>query len=287
MHRAARAPAHAQAAAKRTERPLEIDLAELFKLDTSRAGPGVLPQSTCCRGAHRGGAAQAGRRRRQAGLSRSRDYCERLNWIAPHPGCRRRCSGFRRGTKRGRQPLLLQAARTARSGSCGSRGSIPPSSRRASSSLLGEIERGAKAEAMRELEIPHAMREAALTNLRSKTFDAKQYSARVLRRISVALGQDPGPVNATSVTIEHILPRGYAQKSGWRQHFPSKKVGSGPLPQARQSDVPDGSRESGADTLDWGDKRPDLRALEARAGKSPRPPLSTGRRNRSRTGPRT
>jgi hypothetical protein len=109
---------------------------------------------------------------------------------------------------------------------------------------------------MRELEIPHAMREAALTNLRSKTFDAKQYSARVLRRISVALGQDPGPVNATSVTVEHILPRGYAQKSGWRRHFPSKKVVQAHSHKLGNLTFLTAADNQTADTLDWQDKRP-------------------------------
>src|SRR5262249_23109264 len=120
----------------------------------------------------------------------------------------------------------------------------------------GEVERGVKPEAMRELEISRAIRDAALTNLRSKTFDAKHYSARVLRRISVALGQDPGPVNATAVTIEHILPKGIAQKSGWRKQFPTKKMVQSHAHKLGNLTFLTAADNQAADTLDWSEKRP-------------------------------
>lgn len=62
---------------------------------------------------------------------------------------------------------------------------------------------------------------AAVSNLRSRTFEVKRYSDLVLRRISLELGQDPGPLDPEGVTIEHILPRNPAVGSEWWQHFRS------------------------------------------------------------------
>lgn len=124
--------------------------------------------------------------------------------------------------------------------------------------LAGEIDRGTPASRMQELEITARLRDAAVFNLRSASFDAKHYASRVLRRISITLGQDPGPVDRDTVTVEHILPRGFSTKSGWRTHFPSRdavhnyshRLGNLTFlaPQCNQK----------ADTLDWEEKRPIL-----------------------------
>lgn len=90
--------------------------------------------------------------------------------------------------------------------------------------LLGEIERGKPVSSMGELEVTAEMREKALANLRSPSFDAKHFCARVLRRISIAMGEDPGPVSRDRLTIEHLLPRAFAPRSGWRTHFPSHRA---------------------------------------------------------------
>lgn len=124
--------------------------------------------------------------------------------------------------------------------------------------LAGEIDRGTPASRMQELEITPRLRDAAVFNLRSASFDAKHYASRVLRRISITLGQDPGPVDRDTVTVEHILPRGFSTKSGWRTHFPSRdavhlyshRLGNLTFlaPACNQK----------ADTLDWEAKRPIL-----------------------------
>jgi hypothetical protein len=124
--------------------------------------------------------------------------------------------------------------------------------------LLGEIDRIGAVEQMRALDVTHELREKAIANLRSPSFDAKHYSGRVLRRISIALGQDPGPVDPQAVTIEHVLPRGYAQRSGWRSAFPtaqSVKLYSHRLGNLTFLSPTENQR---ADTLDWNAKRPIL-----------------------------
>jgi hypothetical protein len=183
------------------------------------------------------------------------DHCERLNWIAPHlwmPAALFWLSKERSAAESlfffKRLERLVWMMRIA--------GLDPAKQQTRIIQLVGEIERGVAPAAMRELEIPHAIRDAALTNLRSKTFDAKQYSARVLRRISVSLGQDPGPVNTTTVTVEHILPRGFAQKSGWRTHFPTKRVVQANSHKLGNLTFLTSADNQAADTLDWQDKRP-------------------------------
>jgi hypothetical protein len=239
---------------RRTERPLEVDTAEIFKLDAPGKGLAffrehVLPASRIVADL-----------RKPAGVSGKpgsaiADYCERLNWIAPHlwmPAALFWLSKERSETDSlfffKRLERLVWMMRIA--------GLDPAKQQTRIIQLVGEIERGVAPAAMRELEIPHAIRDAALTNLRSKTFDAKQYSARVLRRISATLGQDPGPVNATTVTVEHILPRGFAQKSGWRKHFPTKRVVQANSHKLGNLTFLTAADNQAADTLDWQDKRP-------------------------------
>lgn len=90
--------------------------------------------------------------------------------------------------------------------------------------LLGEIDRTEDVAKMRELEVTGALRDGALSNLRSTTFDAKHYCGRVLRRISLSLGQDPGPIEKNTLTLEHVLPRSFSSKSGWAGAFPNARA---------------------------------------------------------------
>lgn len=124
--------------------------------------------------------------------------------------------------------------------------------------LLGEIDRGVTVSRMTELDITPRLRDAAIFNLRSTSFDAKHYSGRVLRRISIALGQDPGPVERNSVTIEHILPRGYAPKSGWRTHFSSREAVQRYTHRLGNLTFLAPGDNQQADTLDWAQKKPIL-----------------------------
>ncbi len=139
--------------------------------------------------------------------------------------------------------------------------------------LLADIERGTAAARMAELEVSAQLRDAALANLRSPTFDAKLYSGRVLRRISLALGDDPGPVERNTLTIEHILPRGFAAKSGWRHAFPSKRSVQSHAHRLGNLTFLTPADNQAAATLEWSDKRPILArskfALSNRLGSTP------------------
>lgn len=65
-------------------------------------------------------------------------------------------------------------------------------------------------------------RPKALANLRAHTFERKHYSDMVLRRISLNLGRDPGPIHYRDVTIEHVLPQNPKQGSNWLKLFRNK-----------------------------------------------------------------
>lgn len=124
--------------------------------------------------------------------------------------------------------------------------------------LLGEIDRGGAVGKMRELDVTAEMREKALLNLRSSSFDAKRFSGRVLRRISIAMGQDPGPIERDRLTIEHVLPRAFAPKSGWRTHFPSPRSVKQYAHRLGNLTLLTPGENQKADTLDWPEKRPIL-----------------------------
>ena len=65
-------------------------------------------------------------------------------------------------------------------------------------------------------------RPKALKNLRAHTFERKHYSDVVLRRVSLLLGSDPGPIHYEHVTIEHVLPQNPKQGSAWLKLFRNK-----------------------------------------------------------------
>jgi hypothetical protein len=121
--------------------------------------------------------------------------------------------------------------------------------------LLGEMDKGAGPAEMRELEIPKAVRAMALDNLRSPTFDAKHYAGRVLRRASVALGQDPGPVHAANCTLEHILPRSFLADGPWRKDFPNRKSVQSHAHRLGNLTFLTAADNQAADTFDWNAKR--------------------------------
>lgn len=128
--------------------------------------------------------------------------------------------------------------------------------------LLGEMDKGAPAAALRELEISKAMRDAAVDNLKSPTFDSKHYAARLLRRVSVALGQDPGPTHASRLTLEHILPRSFLPGSPWRTVFSNRRAVQNSAHRLGNLTFLNAADNQAADTLDWTAKRRILAASE-------------------------
>lgn len=128
--------------------------------------------------------------------------------------------------------------------------------------LLGEIDRGIAVAKMREFDVTAEMRDKALANLRSPSFDAKHFSSRVLRRISVVLGQDPGPIERDRLTIEHVLPRAHDPKSGWRTLFPTVRSVKQYAHRLGNLTFLSPEENQAADAFDWGVKRPILAASQ-------------------------
>ncbi len=84
--------------------------------------------------------------------------------------------------------------------------------------LLDEIDSGQRVSEMTRLAIDQTVLSSALTNLRGPGFAGKDHAGHVLRRLSIALGKDSGPIVRDKVTKEHILPRN--PKGGlWRKQF--------------------------------------------------------------------
>ncbi len=90
--------------------------------------------------------------------------------------------------------------------------------------ILSDIDKGLLVAEMADLEISKQVKKDALASLRAHTFDARRYATRTLRRASAAMGQDPGPRNPKTCTVEHILPSGWLAKSGWRKDFKTPKM---------------------------------------------------------------
>ena len=124
--------------------------------------------------------------------------------------------------------------------------------------LLGEIDRGAGVAKMRELDVTSEMREKALLNLRSPSFDAKHFSGRVLRRASIALGEDPGPIERDRLTIEHVLPKSFDPKSAWCAQFSSARSVKQYAHRLGNLTFLSPAENQAADSFDWSVKRPIL-----------------------------
>lgn len=128
--------------------------------------------------------------------------------------------------------------------------------------LMRELDKGGGVATLRALDVPKVLREAAVKNLRSTSFDAKQYCGRVLRRVSVALGQDPGPIEKSTLTVEHVLPRSFSARGAWTAQFPSAASVRAYSHQLGNLTLLSPGENQSADTLDWARKRPILARSE-------------------------
>jgi hypothetical protein len=238
---------------KRIERPVEIDIAEDYKLNTPGAGKafmeGELVTAATRLAAIRGGeiGSQKDRPAIAACIERTGWIHEQL-WIpaALHWLSQPRDDGetalfFRRLER------LVWTMKIA--------GFDPTKQHRRILQLIQEIDRNVKVDAMREFEIGKTLRDPMLRNLRSTSFDSKTYCARVLRRISIALGHDSGPIDPKKVTVEHVLPKSWQEKSGWRRQFPTKRSVFNHAHRLGNLTFLTEAENQQADTLDWTEKR--------------------------------
>jgi len=236
---------------KRSERPVETDLAQAFALNTSG-----LP---FIEGALAPAAAQLhALRRRDVGTLKSRGsigmLIERLSWVSQDlwvPAALRWLD--RRGengeTERffSRLERLVWLLRLA--------GIDPTRQQRQIIRLLAEIDRDVPVNEMRELEIPKALRECALAHLGSNTFDRKHYAPKALRRIAVLLGADPGAICPVKVTVEHILPRGWVVQSQWRKHYKTEAAVKAHAHRLGNLTFLSAEENRAADACEWDEKR--------------------------------
>lgn len=90
--------------------------------------------------------------------------------------------------------------------------------------LSNQIEDGLRLNQMSELKVQKRMATKVRENLLSRTFYAKGYSRPVLRLLSDLLGDDPETVEASNVTVEHVLPKSPNAQSEWANAFGNPKA---------------------------------------------------------------
>jgi len=99
----------------------------------------------------------------------------------------------------------------------------PPKLEKRVLAILTHIDRSRPVARIPELAVEAKLWQEALANLRSPNFRQKSYSALVLRRISVALGEDCGAYDREGSTFEHIVPRNPERDRSWTKIFKGKK----------------------------------------------------------------
>lgn len=83
--------------------------------------------------------------------------------------------------------------------------------------LLDDVKSAKPVADLEQLKIEPSLKTELVASLRRQNFAAKHYAGPVLRRISLALGPDPGPLHRDKVTIEHIFPSNPLKSSNWRR----------------------------------------------------------------------
>lgn len=126
--------------------------------------------------------------------------------------------------------------------------------------LCDEIGTWMKVDAMSRLAIEDKYIELATSNLDSQNFAAKHYAGLVLRRLSVLLGADPGPINRDKVTVEHVLPRNPPAGTQWRRHFRTDQDIKDHAQRLGNLTLLTGPQNQSAGTLDWSGKRDILKS---------------------------
>lgn len=240
---------------RQSGKPIEVEIAESYKLNAPGAGAAFF--TTSLRPAAERLALLRRRESGAAGIGDFGEFVERLEWIERQlwvPAAllwleRSRAPAETRIFFK-RLERLIWMMKIA--------GFDPTKQHNRIVQLLGEIDRVGTVSKMRELDVTAEMREKALANLRSPSFDAKHFSARVLRRISIALGEDPGPIERDRLTVEHVLPRALNPGSGWRTHFPSPRAVKQHAHRLGNLTFLSPGENQKADTLEWDLKRPIL-----------------------------
>lgn len=244
---------------KQSGKPVEVEIAESYKLNVAGAGSAFLK-------AHLRPAAEhlAAFRHQQTSPSNLGEFTQRMSWIDPHIWVPAALLWLER--PRDKEETQLFFKRLERLVWMMRIAAFDPTKKHNRMlHLLGEIDRGIPVAKMRELEVTPEMRKAALGNLRSHTFDAKKkFYQQVLRRVSVVLGEDPGPINADSLTIEHVLPTSFSARGSWRVNFPSPESVGKYAHRLGNLTFLSSDENQRAATLSWEAKKPILAASKWR-----------------------
>jgi Protein of unknown function (DUF1524)/Protein of unknown function DUF262 len=106
-----------------------------------------------------------------------------------------------------------------------------------------------------EFEINERTRDDALAIMRSRTFYHKHTSSRrLLRRLCVQMGRDPGVIDGVKVSIEHVLPRNPTKERQWNKDFKGVRI-EDYTNRLGNLAVLTGKQNRAADTKDWPLKR--------------------------------
>lgn len=243
-------------ARKLSDKPVEVDVAQAFRLD--RDGEAffdtTLPSNARRLSAIRRGQIGTGNDRKA--IARSTEF---LSWISEHSWVpplmhwiEARGEGGEIAYFVRRLERLVWMMRLS--------GMDPTKQQRQLLRLLGDIDRKHAVDDMPELKISAKMRTGSLENLRSPTFDQKHYAMRFLRRVSCELGPDPGPRDAVKLTQEHLLPSGWKESSDWRRNFPTREKVREYAHRLGNVSFLSGADNNRADNTDWAQKRPILAA---------------------------
>ena len=90
-------------------------------------------------------------------------------------------------------------------------------------SVIDQLDKSGRPAEIPAFDIEPNLRRDALATLRAQNFCLKHHAHLVLRRLSVLMGRDSGPVDRMNVTIEHMLPRNPDRNRRWWKAFASNK----------------------------------------------------------------
>jgi hypothetical protein len=235
---------------KHTGKPVEIDIAELYTFNKPGAGLEFLSK-------HLLPAAERLAHVRRGGTPAIKVYVERMSWVDDQCWVPAALLWFQKPRKAAqtenffrRLDRLVWIMKIV--------GFDATKQHNRIIALLREIDRSDDGASLPALDISGPLRDSARESLRSPRFDSKPCCGKVLRRLSVAMGQDPGPIERNTLTLEHVLPKSYSPKSAWRDLYPTAVLARSYTHRlGNLALLPPGENQS-ADTLDWQKKRPIL-----------------------------
>ncbi len=204
---------------KSRNKPLEEEIAEAFKLNESGLGfmrDVLLPSAHHVRALRTGAVGPAYDR------SRINQLCGYMSWIDPRGWLPPALTWIKeRGLDHPETKMFFEALERV----FWMINMTPDSAEKLPTRMLqiaDQIVKGTSIENIEALKVERKLKQKALEKLRAQYFDRRALRVELMRRIAVADGQDPGPIDGESVTVEHILPRGWKIQNSWREAFPDR-----------------------------------------------------------------